>query len=79
MRAVLRSHLILHIIKFKALLTVSNRFGEDKIFRYVCVKDVTVNRDDIAFVACRACVSVFKNRGGKKSEKEEKRRRLDHP
>lgn len=30
------------------------------------MKDVTVNRDDIAFVACRACVSVFENRGGQK-------------
>lgn len=28
-----------------------------------------MNRDDIAFVACRACVSVFEIRGGKKGKR----------
>jgi len=46
--------------------------------KYFVMKDVTMNRDDIAFVACCACVSIFENRVGKKSEKGEKRR-LDHP
>lgn len=46
--------------------------------KYPVMKDV--NRGDIAFVACHACVSVFEIRGEEKKrwEKEEKRW-LDHP
>lgn len=60
-------------IEFKASLTDSVRM------KYPVVKGVTVNRDGIAFVACRACVSVFEIRGEKKRGEKEEGGRLDHP
>lgn len=58
-------------IEFKASLTDSVGV------KYPVVKGV--NRDGIAFVACRACMSVFEIRGGRKKGEKEEGRRLDHP
>lgn len=74
MRAILRpraSSSTSRTVKFKASLTVSKRFGKDEISRYE--RRYRVNRDDIAFVACRACVSVFVIRGEKKGGGERKK------
>lgn len=51
-------------VKFKA-------FRFTVRMKYTTMKGVTVNSDDIAFVACRACVRFAKKKG--KREREKKR------